>query len=282
MPEKRTGSPGMSLERFADENDLCVLMFEVELSFSAELAFFLRGMRSGSCLRRALSEKTAVKDVIEACGVPHPEVDLIVGTDLCTGERIAVPFAWQVQAPGRVEIFGVRAPADVLPQAPRLQTKHWRRFVADGHLGKLARNLRLLGIDTAYERDADDRRLLEIMAAEDRALLTRDRRLLMHSIVRHGYCPRSVHAEEQTREVLQRFDLTSESGHVVPYQRCLRCNSLLMSVPKSEVVTQLSGEPLTLRFYDDFRRCSGCGRIYWPGTHFEKLTARLKRLIQPS
>jgi uncharacterized protein len=150
--------------------------------------------------------------------------------------------------------------------------------VADGHLGKLAHNLRLLGLDTAYERDADDCRILEIMAAEDRALLTRDRRLLMHSIVRHGYCPRSTDAEEQTREVLRRFRLTGDSGHPTPYTRCLRCNALLQSVPKSEVLDPLSAEPLTLRYYHDFRRCTGCGRIYWPGTHIDKLAARLARV----
>jgi uncharacterized protein with PIN domain len=116
------------------------------------------------------------------------------------------------------------------------------------------------------------------MAAEDRALLTRDRRLLMHSIVRHGYCPRSTDAEEQTREVLRRFRLTGDSGHPAPYTRCLRCNALLQSVPKSEVLDPLSAEPLTLHYYHDFRRCTGCGRIYWPGTHIDKLAARLARV----
>jgi len=116
------------------------------------------------------------------------------------------------------------------------------------------------------------------MAAEDRALLTRDRRLLMHSIVRLGYCPRSTDAEEQTREVLRRFRLTGDSGHPAPYTRCLRCNALLQSVPKSEVLDPLSAEPLTLHYYHDFRRCTGCGRIYWPGTHIEKLAARLARV----
>jgi uncharacterized protein with PIN domain len=155
-----------------------------------------------------------------------------------------------------------------------------RRFIADGHLGTIARNLRLLGLDTAYERDADDRRLLEIMAAEDRALLTRDRRLLMHSIVRHGYCPRSSNGEDQAREVLRRFSLTDEHERLslAPYSRCLHCNALLQAVPKSEVLAPLQNEPLSLRYYEEFHRCTGCGRIYWPGTHFQKLAARLERL----
>jgi hypothetical protein len=148
-------------------------IFELELSFSADLTTFLRrDSRDQGLIRRMLAEKTAVKDIIEACGVPHSEVDLIVAVETHGAERYGVHFGWPVQIPMRLEIFGVPAPADVLPQTQRLQTKTWCRFVADGHLGKLARNLRLLGLDTAYERDADDCRILEIMTAEDRALLT--------------------------------------------------------------------------------------------------------------
>jgi uncharacterized protein len=254
-------------------------MPEVELTVSADLAIFLhREIRTQNPIRRVLAEKTAVKDVIEACGVPHPEVDLIIATETRGGAGRAVDFIWQVQTPVRVTIFGVPAPAHVLPEAPRLQAKPWSRFVADGHLGKLARNLRLLGLDTAYERDADDRRLLEIMAAENRALLTRDHRLLMHSIVQHGYCPRSADGEEQTREVLRRFELTADLVHLEPYSRCLRCNGLLAPVAKAKVLDSLSSEPLTLRYYNEFRRCTVCGGIYWRGTHFEKLTKRLERL----
>ena len=254
-------------------------MFELELTFSADLKMFLhRGLRAENLIRRTLSEKTAVKDVIEACGVPHPEVDLIVGANAHSHEWGPVDFTWLVQTPVRAAIFGVPAPANVLPAAPRLQVKQWSRFIADGHLGKLARNLRLLGLDTAYERDADDRRLLEIMATENRALLTRDRRLLMHSIVQHGYCPRSAESEEQTREVLRRFELSADRFHLAPYSRCLRCNAFLRPVEKADVLDPLAGEPLTLRYYDKFRRCTGCGGIYWPGTHLEKLAARLERL----
>jgi uncharacterized protein len=187
-------------------------MFQMELSFSAELASFLhRNWRSDSFIRRDLTEKTAVKDVIEACGVPHTEVDLIVASDSQRRECQPVNFDWLVQMSVSLEIFGVPAPSDVSPAAPRLQVRACSRFIADGHLGKLARNLRLLGLDTAYDRDADDRHLLAIMIAEKRALLTRDRRLLMHSIVRHGYCPRSSDAEEQTREVLRRFALVGST-----------------------------------------------------------------------
>ena len=261
-------------------------MFAVELTFSTDLAFFLRREWRGPSrmVRRTLAEKTAVKDVIEACGVPHPEVDLIiVAGDGQGGENPrAVDFTWQVQAPVRLQIYGVPAPAEVAPQAPRLQGRSPARFVADGHLGKLARNLRLLGLDTVYERDADDPRLLEIMVEEDRVLLTRDRPLLMRGVVRHGYCPRSSESEEQTREVLRRFGMTRHGAEMAPFSRCLHCNGALEPVDKSEVLAPLAAEPLTLRFYDDFRRCPGCGRIYWPGTHTQKLAALVTRIFHQS
>ena len=247
-------------------------MFEVTLTFHGGLSYFLRREhRHGGPLRRPLAEKTAVKDVIESCGVPHPEVDLIVAA----GEG-TVGFGWQVTGPVALEVHSAPAPADLLPAAPRLQGGAPARFVADGHLGKLVRNLRLLGFDTAYERDADDPRLLEIMAHEGRTLLTRDRPLLMHGIVRHGYCPRSDESEEQTRETLRRFGLHPTLS--ASFTRCLHCNGLLAPVAKSEVLAELADEPLTLRYHDEFRRCPGCGRIYWPGTHAPKLAALVGRL----
>ncbi len=257
-------------------------MFEVELIFSDNLTPFLRSewRGRGTMVRRTLAEKTAVKDVIEACGVPHPEVDLIVACDEQNpGGPCAVDFSWPVQAPVRLHIYGVRATVDVFPTAPRLQGYPPPRFVADGHLGKLARNLRLLGLDTVYERDADDPRLLEIMAVQNRVLLTRDRPLPMHSVVRHGYCPRSDESEEQTREVLRRFGLKRGGPELAPFSRCLHCNGLLEEVKKSEVLAPLAAEPLTLRYYDHFRRCPSCQRIYWPGTHTQKLSALVTRLI---
>lgn len=261
-------------------------MFTVEMIFHGDLEGFLRRewRGQGGVVRRRLAEKTAVKDVVEACGVPHSEVDLILAGPGVEAEAAGGPvasramdFQWQVRGAVSLQVYPAPAPAEVRPDVPRLQTRDRRRFVADGHLGKLVRNLRLLGVDTVYERDADDPRLLEIMVAEDRALLTRDRPLLMHSVVRHGYCPRSDQHEEQTREVRRRFGMTAEEMR--PFSRCLRCNTPLAAVPKAEVLEPLADEPLTLRHYDEFRRCPGCGSIYWPGTHTQKLEALVGRLL---
>ena len=213
-----------------------------------------------------MREKTSVKDAIESCGVPHTEVDLIV----CGGTPVS--FAHQLSSDARVEIYPVNHSPTTF-SADRLQRHNITTFVVDGHLGKLARDLRLLGVDTIYRNDADDAELVEIAVGQQRGLLTRDRRLLMHAIVRDGYCPRSDRAEEQIVEVLRRFDLP---GAIRPYTRCLRCNALLERVEKSAVVGQL--EPLTKIYYEDFRRCSGCEHVYWPGSHFSKLEARLARI----
>ena len=239
-------------------------VFTVHLRFHGSLGFFLRTEQRDRTIAKALREKTSVKDVIESCGVPHPEVDLI----RCDG--VAVGFDHPLTREGALEIFGV---ADS-PGAPNegLQQRRVTKFVADGHLGKLARDLRLLGFDVLYSSDPSDASLAAA-CSDERALLTRDRRLLMHKVVRHGYCPRSHDPDEQIAEVVGRFDL---SGLTAPFTRCLRCNGALARVSKGEVLDQL--EPLTKIYYYEFRRCPDCGKIYWPGSHFEKLQNRLERI----
>jgi uncharacterized protein with PIN domain len=259
--------------------------FDLEIKFHGDLGtFFLPArLRTGRRVLRRLSEKTSIKDVIEACGVPHPEVDLIA----IRGANVPIPqpadFRWQVETSARIDVYGFPAPEDVLPSQPRLQRRCCERFVVDGHLGGLARNLRLLGLNSSYEPQADDHRLLQIMATEDRAILTRDRRLLMHSIVKDGFCPRSHDPEMQTTEVLRRFGLTISSGAIAPFTRCLECNGLLQTTGKQDVSARLAAEPRTLQYYNHYRVCAECGRIYWPGSHFSKLAQRIARLtaLQP-
>jgi uncharacterized protein with PIN domain len=193
-----------------------------------------------------------------------------VDTILVNGQSVG--FNHTLVSDSEVEVFPV-VDRSTLATEKRLQSTGTVRFVSDGHLGKLTRNLRLLGFDVAYSARADDRELLDIMARENRALLTRDRRLLMHSIVRHGYCPRSQNGDEQTAEVLCRFNLV---GLIAPFTRCLRCNAALQDASKADVIEDL--EPLTKIYYDQFRRCPGCGQIYWAGSHFQKLTKRIESI----
>jgi uncharacterized protein len=239
--------------------------FSVRLGFRESLRFFLPKNSRGS-VEKNLHEKTSVKDAIESCGVPHPEVDLILI------DGLPVNFAFLLDRGHEVEIFGVRDFSERFQNA-RLQTTANSRFVADGHLGKLTRFLRLLGVDVVYDRFADDKKLLQIAVGENRALLTRDRRLLMHAIVQHGYYLRSQISDEQALEVVRRFNLAAAFA---PFIRCLHCNAELDSVNKREVFSPL--EPLTQLYYEKFRRCPGCGKIYWAGSHYPKLQARIAEL----
>jgi uncharacterized protein len=242
--------------------------FIVRLTFHGNLEFFSRSKTHRRIVERTLREKTSVKDIIESCGIPHPEVDAILVN------RQSVGFNFILGNDAEVEVFPV-GDIHTVSEEQHLQCARFVRFVSDGHLGKLARNLRVLGFDVAYEQNADDRQLLDKMAREKRALLTRDRRLLMHAIVQHGYYPRSQDAEEQTVEVIRRFNLLEL---IVPFTRCVRCNARLEEVAKVDIIDKL--EPLTKLYYERFRRCTGCGQIYWPGSHFEKLLGRIAKITK--
>jgi uncharacterized protein with PIN domain len=237
--------------------------FKVRLRFHGDLNVFLGSKAGDAVVERWLTEKTSIKDIIESCGVPHPEVDLI------RVDENAVGFDYTLINEARVEVFPVENPGTRYAEK-RLQTVGIIKYVADGHLGGLTRNLRLLGFDVAYRQNADDRELLEVMARENRALLTRDRRLLMHGIVQHGYWPRSQNADEQTIEVVRRFDLREL---IAPFTRCLRCNAPLEEASKADIIDKL--EPLTKIHYDQFRRCPDCKQIYWAGSHFPKHQKRI-------
>jgi uncharacterized protein len=240
--------------------------FKVRLRFHGDLSVFLGSKARDVVIERQLAEKTSIKDVIESCGVPHPDVDLILADEQTVG------FGYTLDNDTKVEVFPV-ANRSTDRTDKHLQALGITRFVADGHLGTLTRNLRLLGFDVAYRQNADDRQLLEVMVLENRALLTRDRRLLMHAIVQHGYWPRSQNADEQTIEVVRRFGL---SELIAPFTRCLRCNGPLEAVAKADVIDKL--EPLTKIYYDQFRRCLDCKQMYWSGSHFPKLQRRVEEI----
>lgn len=213
----------------------------------------------------------SVKDAIEAQGVPHTEVDLVLANG------VSVDFSYRLRDGDRIAVYPVFEALDIGP-VTRLRAAPLRevRFILDVHLGKLARYLRICGFDTLYRNDYADPEIVRLSLSEHRAILTRDIGILRTGSVTHGYWIRSQHIEEQLREVLWRFDL---KDRVRLFTRCAVCNGALEDVPKREVEESLP--PLVRLVYDEFRRCSGCGRVYWRGSHADRVEALVERALRP-
>jgi uncharacterized protein len=234
----------------------------------AELNDFLGPESRGVTARRPFRPHQTVKDVLEAMGIPHTEVDLI----LVNGD--AAGFAHRPTSGDRITAYPMFEAFDIGSMA-RLRPVPLRdpRFVIDVNLGRLARLLRVLGFDVWWSSDADDQTLADLSLGQQRILLTRDRGLLKRRAITHGLFVRSDHPEEQTLEVIRRLDLRHR---LAPFTRCVRCNGRLVAVIKDEVIEHL--EPLTRRYYDDFSRCTECGRIYWRGSHRARLVSFVEGL----
>lgn len=236
----------------------------------AELNDFWEADSRGRDVRRPIQSHQTVKDVLEASGIPHTEIDLI----LVNGDPVS--FQHRPAVGDRIAVYPMFEALDIGATA-RLRPEPLRhpRFVVDVNLGRLARLLRVLGFDVWWSSDADDQTLADISLDQQRILLTRDRGLLKRRAITHGLFVHSQQPEEQTLEVLRRLDLRRR---IKPFTRCVRCNGQLAAVAKDEVIDQL--EPLTRRYYDEFSRCPECGRIYWAGSHFEKLSRLVDRLLE--
>ncbi|WP_290648539.1 Mut7-C RNAse domain-containing protein [Aquisalimonas sp.] len=243
-------------------------MARATFRFYEELNDFLPPERRKTAFDCIFERRGSIKDMIEALGVPHPEVELI----LVNGESVG--FDYLVRDGDRIAVYPVFESFDVSEHLRvRRQPLRSVRFVLDTHLGTLARYLRLCGFDTLYRNDYEDAQLAEVSAKEGRILLTRDRALLKRRIITHGYCVRNDRPPRQLTEVANRFQL---QGLVAPFTRCARCNGPLECVDKAEVKHAL--EPLTQRYYTVFRRCTECGHVYWRGGH----VAHIEQLIQAS
>lgn len=230
--------------------------------FSGDLAFF-----RGATITSSFDERAAAKDVLEAIGVPHPEIDLVLmdGTPL--------PLEDRIRDGATLEIFPARAGpegfARLLPPIPEVP-----RFVLDGHLGRLASLLRMLGFDTLWERNPADEVLAQIFAREDRVLLTRDLGLLKRTLVRRGAFVRATQHLAQGREIVSRFALQSSAR---PFTRCLACNGVLAPVSAAEANLRVPQGVLERHLH--FLGCAACGRLYWSGTHHAQMKSVVAELL---
>tara|TARA_R110002073_G_scaffold250514_2_gene413222 strand:- start:282 stop:1031 length:750 start_codon:yes stop_codon:yes gene_type:complete len=241
-------------------------MAQIRLHFHHELNDFISPVSRNTEIIHTFDRKASVKDMIESFNVPHTEIDVI----LVNG--VSVDFAYIVQD---------RDVIDVYPSCENIQVNTFVRlrpesslslpkFVVDANLGRLARYLRLLGFDCLYRNDYRDESVANIAYVQQRAVLTRDCKLLHRKIITHGYFVRAELPKIQIKEVLKRFDLY----HLIkPLTRCTRCNGKLVETDKQSIKHRL--QPLTKKYYNKFLNCLECGQIYWQGSH----CARVKYLV---
>lgn len=147
-------------------------------------------------------------------------------------------------------------------------------FLADAMLGGLARWLRVLGLDAAYDPDLDDPELVERAVAEGRVILSRDVKLLERKRAANHLYVESEVVDEQVRQVLAAFDLAPDPERF--FSRCLRCNAPLQPMPTEEAHRHVP--PFVARTRQRFRRCPECRRIFWRSSHVGRMRKRLERM----
>ncbi|MFG3495581.1 Mut7-C RNAse domain-containing protein [Streptomyces sp. NPDC047928] len=233
---------------------------EIHISFTSDLGVFVAAPRRAGRSAVVTDGVSTLGHVVESLGVPLTEA----GELLVDGRPVATSH---IPAEGEhVEVRGVERPQPV-PGAPL-------RFLLDVHLGTLARRLRLLGVDAAYEsEDIGDAALAALSARERRVMLSRDRGLLRRRELWAGAYVYSDRPDEQLRDVLERF-----APPLAPWTRCTACNGVLTEADKDEVRESL--EQGTRSTYDVFAQCTECGRVYWRGAHHARLEAIVENALR--
>lgn len=209
-----------------------------------------------------------LRHLAQIAGIPHTEIALA----LCNGDPVDLEH--HVHDGDRLSLYPQFATSGIDAVPPIVLRPPGRpRFLADAHLGRLAGHLRLLGLDTVYQNALDDRMLAAIAAEEGRILLSRDRDLLMHRAVRYGAYLHTTDAWAGLVYLERRYHLCE---YAEPFSRCMRCNGRLEAVEKAAVIDRVPAA--VARLQDAFWRCKDCDQVYWRGSHWQALQARVTAL----
>jgi uncharacterized protein with PIN domain len=240
----------------------------MHIRFYAELNDFLTKSRQFKRFEYPYSGNPNVKDLIEAIGVPHTEVDLILVNSVSVG------FDYRIQPDDDISVYPVFESIDIKP-VTHLRPAPLRdiRFIADANLGRLARYLRMMGFDTMYQNDFEDKQIIECSLKERRIILTRDQGILKHKVVTHGYWIRNTQVMKQIEEVVLRFDL---ARHIHAFTRCMICNGTISPVSKASIERHLQNG--TKRDFNQFYQCDSCRKIYWKGSHYQRMKALVEEV----
>ncbi|WBY01146.1 Mut7-C RNAse domain-containing protein [Ramlibacter tataouinensis] len=240
-------------------------MVTATFRFYEELNDFLEPGRQRREFSVPCARAATAKHMIEALGVPHTEVELILLNGASAGFDALLREGDRVAVYPRFETFDI-TPLLRVRKRPLRET----RFVADTHLGALARLLRMMGFDTLYDNDFADDEIARIAATQCRIVLTRDRDLLKRRSITHGCYVHALRPQQQLREIVQRLDLERSAR---PCTLCPGCNAPLHAVATECIEHRLP--PLVRERYERFSACDACGQVYWEGAHWQRLRALL-------
>ncbi|WP_245845003.1 Mut7-C RNAse domain-containing protein [Noviherbaspirillum humi] len=235
--------------------------------FHAELNNFLAPRHRARRFSHPVSQDATLKHMIEALGVPHTEVGSVLL------DSVEAPLSRRLQGG---ESIDVHPHADLPPEkfcagdeAPV------PRFIADAHLGQLAKQMRMLGFDVLYRNDFSDAEVASLAEQEERVVLTRDRDLLIRKQIERGCYLHPVAGNEQLLQVIRRFGLPHGSRALT---RCLNCNGLLRRVAKEAVADRVP--TYSWRAYSHFFECDECEQVYWEGSHVVRMRQRILHLLE--
>ena len=245
-------------------------MRTIHLRCYEELNEFLPSEKRKVQFIHTIPVQTSVKDLIESFNIPHTQVQMI----LVNGEQ--EDFSYIVQNNDRISIypyfhsFNVNSVSKIFHPLPDKI-----RFLADQHLGMLARYLRMLGIDTDYNANLTGHKLVHKANQEERILLTKDHNILKRNELKYGYFVYADDLDSQLYELILQFKLKE---HITLFSRCLECNSLLHPIEKAMIEHRLPQK--VKEYHQNFTICTRCDKIYWKGTHYDRMKEKIEKILQ--
>jgi uncharacterized protein with PIN domain len=150
------------------------------------------------------------------------------------------------------------------------------KFIVDNNVGKLAKWLRIMGYDTLFFNGSNDSRMVAIALAEERVILTRDTQIMKRRVVTSGRLQAIlIQSDEPERQMYQVIDSLHLDCQSKPFTMCLECNQPLMEKSKQQVKDLVP--PYVFQTQNQYMECPKCHRIYWRGTHWQRMTEKLKK-----